>query len=269
MSDFLAQMAASSAARAAGVDAARVRRAAEGTPEPPLVRPEGFVVIAEMKLRSPALGTLGRPDDPLAEARRRARGYADGGATALSVLTEPSRFDGDLTHLAAASAVGAAPTMRKDFLVDPVQVWEARAAGASGVLLIAAMLDDAALGAVLDAARDAGLFVLLEAFDADDLRRCRAALDGWRGRQPLWVGVNCRDLRTLKVDPERFASLAGALPEGTLRIAESGVEGPEDAARVARLGYDGVLVGGALMKANDPTSLVRALRDAGGGARSR
>lgn len=263
MADFLAAMAASSAERARSVDLADVRaRAADVAPR--RLAADGFALIAEVKLRAPSSGVLAAPADPVATAAARARAYAEAGAAAISVLTEPSRFDGHLDHLAAAAAAPA-PVMRKDFLVHPAQVWEARAAGASGVLLIATMLSDAALDDALAAAAEAGLFVLLEAFDAADLARAGRVLAAWSGPQPLWVGLNCRDLRTLQVDPGRFEALADAMPAGTVGVAESGIDTPEDAARVARLGYGAVLVGSALMRAPDPGALVRALIAGGRG----
>jgi indole-3-glycerol phosphate synthase len=194
--------------------------------------------------------------------------YAAGGAAAISVLTEPSRFAGSLQHLGdVVAAVPGTPVMRKDFLVDPVQVLEARHAGASGVLLIVTMLGDRTLSAMLDCAAEFGMFVLLEAFGCDDVARMTRLLDtaarrdsAERGR--LLFGVNARDLRTLAVDPGRLAALAAALPDGR-RVAESGLQDSTDAARVAALGYSLALVGTALMRSDDPAGLVRAMRDAG------
>lgn len=152
--------------------------------------------------------------------------------------------------------------MRKDFLVDTWQVLEARAAGAGGVLVILAMLDDAAVRELLAAAREQGLFVLLEAFDEADLERAaRLATDG--PEAPLLVGVNTRDLKTLQVDPLRLAALAPRLPVGLPAVAESGIRTPDDAAAAARLGYRLALVGTALMRSAAPAKLARAMRDAG------
>ena len=181
----------------------------------------------------------------------RARAYGAAGAHVISVLTEPSRFAGSLDDLSAA-AEGRTPVMRKDFLVEPVQLLEARVHGASGVLLIAAMLPGDRLARMVDRAAELGLFVLLEAFDAPDLERIGEVLDRVAVAR---VGVNCRDLRTLAVDPGRFAALAPHLPEPA--IAESGLHTPEDVQRVRALGYRGVLVGTALMRAPDPADLVR------------
>ncbi len=265
---LLAQMAVASRARA---EAARrvepladLRRRALSTPVPPALALSGFDLIAEVKLRAPSAGVLATPDDPAAEAARRARAYADGGAAAISVLTEPSRFDGDLAHLAAAAAAVSVPVMRKDFLVDPYQVWEARASGAGGVLLIVRMLSDDALRALLDAAAEAGLFALVEAFDAADLARCAPLVARWpSGGPPLLVGVNSRDLVTLAIDPTRLGALASAMPAGAVPVAESGIHTPDDARGAARHGYRVALVGTALMGAPDPGALARAMRAAG------
>ncbi len=264
MTDFLKSMAEASAARAAAL--ARVPESALDKPVVPLPR-SGFGVIAEIKGRSPAEGALGGMD---IDHAARARAYADAGAAAISVLTEPSRFDGALEHLSrAAGAAAHTPVMRKDFLVAPAQVVEARAAGASGVLLIVAMLDDATLRSMLDCAAEHGLFVLLESFDTADIARARrslAAADEDRlASGQLLFGVNTRDLRTLEVDTGRLERLVAELPDGR-RVAESGIGTAADAAGAARLGYDMVLVGSALMRAGDPGALVEAMRAAGGAA---
>jgi len=245
--DFLAEMEAASWERVPD-------EVGSERPQIPALGEGPFRLIAEIKLRSPAEGSLGTGG-----VAERAAAYRDAGAAAISVLTEPSRFDGSMADLAQAVGSGA-PCMRKDFLVDPQQVWEARAVGASGVLLIARLLDEPALRGMLDAAAEAGMFVLLEAFDADDLARCRVP---WDGVQPLLIGVNCRDLRTLAVDPHRFERLAAHLPPDRDVLAESGVNHPEDAARLARWGYRGVLVGTALMRAPDPAGRIRELIAAG------
>ncbi len=266
--DFLAQMAASSRAR---VQAARavcpaeqmLHRARAQSPAPPLrLAPGGFGLIAEVKLRSPAAGSLAESAGDLGA---RVATYASAGAAAVSVLTEPERFEGSLEHLRAASARLAplgVPTMRKDFLVDPYQVAEARAAGAGGVLLIVRILEDAELEAMIERARDLALFALLEAFDERDIERLHA-LSARVGTRGLLAGVNCRDLSTLAVVPERLESLAPLLPRTLPRVAESGVTSAEDARRMGRAGYDLVLVGSALMRACDPLALAATLLDAG------
>jgi indole-3-glycerol phosphate synthase len=159
--------------------------------------------------------------------------------------------------------------MRKDFIVDRYQVLEGRHAGAGGVLAILRMIPRADLEQVIDAALDQGMFVLLEAFDEPDIELARALIEPRRAhRDRLLVGINSRDLVTLKVVPGRLDSLAHLLPREVKRVAESGVATAEDAARMARLGYDLALVGSALMSAADPAVLARAMLAAGRGARA-
>jgi len=263
MSDFLQTMANHSTARAAAISPS-FSSADFDKPLVPLILGT-FDVIAEIKDRSPVEGDL---NSGHSDRSARAKSYAAGGAVAISVLTEPSRFDGDLTHLEeVVGAVPNTPVMRKDFLVDPIQILEARKAGASGVLLITTMLSDAKLREMLDCAWEHGLFTLLEAFDEEDLRRTSMLLenraDGDRAENgQLLVGVNTRNLRTLEVDPDRLRKLAPALPRARC-VAESGLLDPDDAARVAGWGYQMALVGTALMRSDDPTALVGAMRDAG------
>ncbi len=263
MSDFLQSMAALSAERVTGVEP-RFSSADFDKPLVPLSL-GAFGIIAEIKDRSPAEGDLATADSDRCEQARR---YAAGGAAAISVLTEPSRFAGDLAHLEeVVAAVPGTPVMRKDFLVEPVQVTEARAAGASGVLLIATMLSDTKLREMLDCAREHSMFVLLEAFDKEDLERSAALLDNDADREraasgQLLVGVNTRNLRTLAVDSDRLEKLAPYLPDAT-SVAESGLHTADDAARVARWGYRAALVGTALMRSDDPAALVAAMRKAG------
>ena len=264
---FLERMAEASrarvrAARAAEDDAALERRA-RATPPPPALVLRGFDVIAEMKLRSPAAGGLAAGDfDQTAQLQD----YVTGGATAVSVLTEPTEFKGELAHLVdAAKLLTAAgrPTMRKDFLTDPYQVLEARAAGAGGVLVIITMLDDATVRALVDSARDLGLFVLLEAFDRADLDRI-APFDAPPDRGPrVLAGVNCRDLHDLNVRFERFAELAPHLPRHLPTVAESGIGTVDDIRKVASAGYRLALIGSALMRAKDPAAQLTALIAAG------
>lgn len=252
------------AARAVEGEAALRARAEATPPAPPLSLDGRFDLFAELKLRSPAQGVLGARDDGV-EARVAA--YARGGAAAVSVLTEPERFDGDLGHLArAAQALRplGVPALRKDFLVDPYQLYEARAAGAGGVLLIVALLPPPRLAVMLEVAQALGLFVLLEAFSLPDVLEASAARDVWRGPAAhLLLGVNSRDLRTLEVVPSRLDALVGALPAEHPRVAESGLATPADAARLARAGYTGALVGTALMTAPSPEALARAMIEAG------
>lgn len=224
----------------------------------------GFDLIAELKLRSPAMGDLSaHAQDPV----RRLCAYATGGAAACSVLTEPSRFDGDLAHLhtaAAALAPQGVPVLRKDFLVDEYQLLEARAAGAGGVLLIVRMLPVDRLAAMLDEAAALGLFVLLEAFDAEDLAVAAELARGRADRdERVLMGLNCRDLQTLQVDFERFERLRDRLPPQWPAVAESGVTMPREAHRVAALGYRLALVGTTLMQSVEPQLAVRDFIEAG------
>jgi indole-3-glycerol phosphate synthase len=231
-------------------------------PAPPPLRLERFDLVAEIKRSSPAEGAL----EADADVAARAVGYAAAGAAAVSVLTEPARFGGSLDDLGAAACAlypRGVPAMRKDFLVAPWQVLEARAAGAGGVLLIVAMLADAALDELLAAAREQGLFVLLEAFDETDLERAAPWLGAAPGVPPVLVGVNSRDLRTLAVDPDRLARLAPRLPPGLPAVAESGLHTAADAAAAAALGYRLALVGTALMRAANPEALAAAMIAAG------
>jgi indole-3-glycerol phosphate synthase len=271
--DFLQQMAAASrervrAARAA-CPQAQLLTQAMATPRPPPLRLQagGFDLIAELKLRSPAAGQLKGPGEDVVT---RVTTYARAGAAAVSVLTEPTRFDGSLDHLRiAAQALQplAVPAMRKDFLVDPYQVIEARAAGAGGVLAILRMLSWSELEALVQQARALELFVLLEAFDEQDLERLDELLRRLGG-EGLLAGVNSRDLQTLQVVPSRLEQLAGRLPRGIPRVAESGVGSAEDARRVAEAGYDLALVGSALMRGNDPATLAGAMLSAARAARA-
>jgi indole-3-glycerol phosphate synthase len=276
--DFLAAMASSSEARVAAARAQapepELLARALASPVPPRLRlsPAGFDIIAEVKLRSPAAGVLQGGDEDVAA---RACAYAAGGAAAVSVLTEPSRFDGSLQHLQQVTRALArsAPAMRKDFLVEPYQVIEARCAGAGGVLAILRMIPVDATRALLDMAARLGLFVLLEAFDAADIELATQLLDthGAAARAaaaPLLVGINCRDLVTLQVVPGRLETLARQLPPQAPRVAESGLESAADAARLAGAGYTLALVGSALMRAAAPEHLLGDMLRAGRAAAS-
>ena len=271
MADFLTQMAQSSRerterARALCPEAVLREQAAASAPAPPLqLSDAGFDLIAELKLRSPALGVLSAAREVEVAINTRVQAYAAGGAAMVSVLTEPTRFDGALSHLeqATAALAGRIPVLRKDFLVDRYQIYEARAAGAGGVLLILRMLDDAALAALVESCIEMHLFALVEAFDEADLARAHLLVERYRHDARLLVGVNSRDLETLRVRSERLAALAPRLPAGVPRVAESGIESGADAAQCVRAGYDLALVGGALMKSTAPEQTVRALLAAG------
>jgi indole-3-glycerol phosphate synthase len=240
---------------------ADLRARARAVPPGPSLRAAlagpGAAVIAEVKRASPSRGDLAAIPDPVVQARS----YVGGGAAAVSVLTAPLGFGGSLDDLAAVAALGV-PTLRKDFLVDARQVWEARAVGAAAVLLIAMALDDAALAGLMESAAEAGLDVLLEVHDADEMARA-AALGA------DLVGVNVRDLRDFSVDRGRFASIAALRPSGALLVAESGVRGPEDVAAYAAAGADAVLVGEHLVTSDDATAATADLVAAGAAVTTR
>ncbi|MGY2875236.1 indole-3-glycerol phosphate synthase [Marmoricola sp. URHA0025 HA25] len=218
----------------------------------PAFRSSGLSVIAEVKRRSPSKGDLAAIPDPAALARA----YAAGGADAISVLTEERRFGGSLEDLRTVRAAVETPLLRKDFIVSTYQLLEARAAGADLVLLIVAALDDPTLTRLHAEARELGLSVLVEVHDEAEIGRALAA-----GTE--LVGVNARNLKTLDVDPGTFGRLVGLLPDDVVKVAESGVTGPDDAARYAEQGADVVLVGEALVRDGDPAAAVDAMRRAG------
>jgi len=276
--DFLASMAAASAERLAAARTrtplAELERAAAARKAAPLLllSADGFDVIAEVKRSSPSAGALADATlSPVAQAGK----YVAGGAAAISVLTEPSRFAGSLADLAAVAAgVVERPVMRKDFLVDPYQVVEARAAGAGGVLLIAAMLEPGLLRDMLQTTFDLGMFALVEAFDEADLMACIPVMAGMMpatdaaGACRMLLGINCRNLRTLEVEFLRLRKLSEQLPDPIPGVAESGVDSPDKATLVAGAGYRLALVGTALMRAADPGQAVDALLTAGRTARA-
>ena len=198
-------------------------------------------VIAELKRASPSRGRIRDHYDPAAIAR----GYAAAGATALSVLTDEPFFGGVLEHLEAARAACVLPCLRKDFLVDPYQVDEARAAGADCVLVIVAAVSDATARELMAAADEAGLDVLVEVHDEAELERA-AALGA------TLVGVNNRDLGTFTVSLETTERLAPRVPPGAILVAESGIRSADDLRRMMRAGARAVLVGEAFMERPDP-----------------
>jgi len=218
----------------------------------PRFRGPGVAVIAEVKRSSPSKGALATIDDPAALAAE----YEAGGAAAISVLTEQRRFSGSLDDLVSVRCAVAVPVLRKDFIVTSYQLFEARAAGADLVLLIVAALNDAELTSLIERARSIGMTPLVEAHTADEVRR---ALDAGADV----IGVNARNLATLEVDPLTFARLAPLIPDGVVRIAESGVRGPHDVIELARHGADVVLVGEALVTGRDPRAGVADLVAAG------
>lgn len=211
----------------------------------------GVAVIAEVKRASPSKGDLAADLDATAQGRA----YRDGGAAAISVLTEPTRFKGDLSDLVAVAATGT-PALRKDFIVDPYQVWEARAAGASAILLIVAALGPHDLHRLLQATREAQLDALVEVHDE---REAETALEV----DATVVGVNARDLRTFDVDRSTFERVRPLLGADVVAVAESGIRGPDDVRAAALVGADAVLVGESLVTATDPRSAVALLVSAG------
>ncbi len=240
--------------------ALRARFEDAGPVRPLKLHSDGFDLIAEVKLRSPSGGSLLTPNTlPLGEVWSRSATYAKYGAAAISVLTEPSAFDGALSHLEVASRACEVPVMRKDFLVDPWQILETRAAGGSGALIIVRLLDDATLNAMVETAASLGLFVLLEAFDQGDLDRAKAV----RSAGTVLIGVNSRDLSTLAVDPDRLRSMAASLSSDAIPVAESGLLTPEDAANLSSDGYRLALVGTALMGHSNPGLLLSEMVAAG------
>lgn len=212
---------------------------------------EGVGVIAEVKRRSPSKGDLATDLDP-AEL---ARAYERGGATCLSVLTDAEFFGGSSEDLRVARAATHLPVLRKDFTVAPVDVCDARIMGADAVLLIAAALDDDELGELHTLAVDIGLDALVEVHDEEELERAV-------GIGASLIGVNQRDLVTFEVDTRRAARVGGGIPATAVRVAESGIRGPEDASALAAAGFDAVLVGELLVTSGDPEAAVAALRAA-------
>lgn len=268
--DFLQRMAESSRSRALALHNGSDARvfAQRITTQPSLLFPDfnkpGFDVIAEVKRRSPAAGMLSAQGDSITD---RAQLYQDSGAIAVSVLTEPNAFAGDISDLSAVANAISCPVMRKDFLVDPIQVHEARASGASGVLLIVRMLDETTMQRMLEAAVELHMFTLLEIFAANDVPALERALDSAaRCGAVAYPGVNCRDLSTLEVNPQQHADLLRMMPGGVPVVAESGVASAVDVVRLAELGYRAALIGTALMQAREPDETLRSFLSAGRGA---
>jgi indole-3-glycerol phosphate synthase len=270
MSGFLDDMARFSAMRVTQATAreslAALERRAKSAPPSPRLRLSnaGFDVIAELKLRSPAAGVLSEQGE---DWLGRVAQYALGGAAAVSVLTEPSRFDGSLEHLrqaALALAPLGVPAMRKDFLVDPYQVLEARAAGAGGVLVIVRMLSRSQMSQLLDAAAEHGMFVLLEAFDAADLATVKDLLTSRCAERVTAGGATeaagrATDTAGHATDTAGHATEAAAdllVGINCPAVAESGVATAADALRMRRLGYRLALIGTALMGCDEPAKLL-------------
>ena len=244
------------AVREAAVDFAEIKRlSAEAPPARDVMaamNAPGVGVIAEVKRRSPSKGDLATIGDPADLARR----YEIGGARVISVLTEQRRFGGSLADLDAVRAVVDIPVLRKDFVVSPYQVHEARAHGADLVLLIVAALEQNVLASLFDRVESLGMTALVEVHteeEADHALEIGAKL----------IGVNARNLHTLEVDRGTFGRIAPGLPNDVLRVAESGVRGPGDLLTYAGWGADAVLVGEGLVTSGDPEGAVRGLVAAG------
>ncbi|HXH58115.1 indole-3-glycerol phosphate synthase TrpC [Iamia sp.] len=213
-----------------------------------------LAVIAEIKRRSPSKGDLAVD----LVAGRVAEAYAEGGAAALSVLTEPEFFGGSAADLREARSACEQPVLRKDFTVVEADVLDARAMGADAVLLIAAALDDHQLADFRRLSAEVGLDVLVEVHDEAEVERAlEAGAD--------LIGVNQRDLVTFNLDTDRAVRMAPEVPEGVVRVAESGIRGPDDARRLADVGYHAVLVGESLVTQDDRAGAVAALRASRGG----
>ena len=216
------------------------------------LRKPGVSVIAEVKRRSPSKGALAEIEDPAALATA----YASGGAAVVSVLTEERRFGGSLADLDAVRRAVEVPVLRKDFVVSPYQIWEARAHGADLVLLVVAALEQTALVSYIERVESLGMTPLVEVHDGEELAR---ALDA--GAHV--VGVNARDLKTLEVDRGVFASLSGDIPANVVKVAESGVRDVHDLRAYADAGADAVLVGEGVVTGRDPRQAVAELVAAG------
>lgn len=215
-------------------------------------REPGIGVIAEVKRASPSRGALASISDP-AEL---ARAYESGGARVISVLTEQRRFNGSLDDLDAVRAAVSIPVLRKDFIIGPYQIHEARAHGADMVLLIVAALEQSVLVSMIDRTESLGMTPLVEVHTEEEADRALQA--GARV-----IGVNARNLKTLEVDRDCFARIAPGLPSNVIRVAESGVRGTADLLAYAGAGADAVLVGEGLVTSGDPRSAVADLVTAG------
>ena len=213
---------------------------------------DGVKVIAEVKRSSPSKGTLATIADPAGLAAD----YAAGGASVISVLTERRRFGGSLQDLAAVRAAVDIPVLRKDFVVSSYQLWEARAYGADVILLIVAALDQPTLVGLRERAESLGMTALVEVHDEAETERAVEA--GARV-----IGINARNLKTLEVDRDTFARLAPGIPQGIVKVAESGVRGPHDVLAYAQAGASAVLVGESLVIGGRPREAVADLIAAG------
>ena len=221
---------------------------------------DDFHIIAEIKKQSPSTGNLALENFDL---QKQAMSYIEGGSSLLSVLTEPSKFLGELEDLAlVASLEGNIPVMRKDFLVHPYQISEARYYGAAGVLVIVAILDERKLQAMIQRALDHGMFVLLETFTKQELHLATNMLNRFADKvSQLLIGVNCRDLNTLQVEFSNFTKLAADLPNTAMCVAESGVHDLNDLQRIIEMGFGSVLIGSALMQSDNPRTTLNEMKE--------
>ena len=232
-----------------------LRAAAAEAPAPrslaAALRAPGLAVIAEIKRRSPSVGEIA----PGLDASTQAMHYVNGGAAAISVLTEPEYFAGSLADLRAVRAAVPVPVLRKDFIVEPIQIWEGRAAGADAVLLIVAALGASELADLLAAVAATGMEALVETHTAAEVETAVAA-----GAEI--IGVNNRDLATFITDLAVAEAIAASIPDGVVTVGESGVGSVAGASRMAAAGYDAILVGEAAVRSADPSGFIAELREA-------
>ncbi|MBK8574761.1 MAG: indole-3-glycerol phosphate synthase TrpC [Elusimicrobia bacterium] len=228
------------------------RRAPTVRPFAEALKKRGVGLVAELKAKSPSAGLI-RPRYDVAAG---ARAYARAGARALSVLTEPRYFGGKLDHLVLARRASGLPVLRKDFIVDPYQVFEARAHGADAVLLIVRLLTDWELVTLQKLAWDLKMDALVETHTAEELGRAKKA--GAR-----LIGINSRNLDTLAMDPQAFEKLVPRAPRGAVLVAESGIKTPDDVRRLSILGVNAMLVGESLLKQKNLETAARVLATAG------
>ncbi|WP_197321982.1 indole-3-glycerol phosphate synthase TrpC [Saccharomonospora sp. NB11] len=256
LEDIIADVRADLAEREAALPFDELKRRAAAAPAPrdamAALRESGIAVIAEVKRRSPSKGDLASIPDPAALAKD----YEDAGARVISVLTEQRRFGGSLADLDAVRAAVDVPLLRKDFIVSPYQVHEARLHGADMVLLIVAALEQNALVALLDRVESLGMTALVEVHNAEEADRALEA-------GASVIGINARNLHTLEVDRDVFGRLAPGLPMDVYKVAESGVRGPGDLMAYAGHGADAVLVGEGLVSTDDPKGALVKLVTAG------
>ena len=229
--------------------------------EPIVLSKTDFHFITEIKKKSPSMGLLSEKNfDINAQAEQ----YTKGGASLISILTEPTQFSGSLEDLSTIAEMKLdIPLMRKDFLVHPYQVSEARYYGAHGVLLIIGMLNDELLEKMVLRCLEHDMFAILEVFNQSELDRANDMIKKTDGAiDSLLLGVNCRDLKSLKVDFTNFEKLANDLPENIICVAESGLHGSNDINKVIKMGYRAALIGTSLMQSADPQATLQKMKAA-------